>query len=147
MICQILRISLKKYNKSRPRCYFWSSPSQWRSSPGQPVLCNVTNVLGQMATLKKFIDELIPLLIDMYFFSSKCLLQSSRQWLIFLILKRNRDSLDCSSFRSISISVDNCGVKVLETLLEAILPSVISCDLIKIIKHIPFFLSYSFNII
>lgn len=54
---------------------------------------------------KKFFNKLGPLLIDMYneSFKSTKLPQTLNQATISLILKREKDPLDCSSYRPISL--------------------------------------------
>uniref|UniRef100_A0A673FPW0 Reverse transcriptase domain-containing protein n=1 Tax=Sinocyclocheilus rhinocerous TaxID=307959 RepID=A0A673FPW0_9TELE len=87
---------------------------------------------------KKFMNKLAPILIEMYNESLKLLKlpQTLNQASISLILKKNKDPLECSSYRPVSLlNVDfKLLSKLLSMRLESMLPSVISPDQTGFIK-------------
>ncbi len=93
---------------------------------------------------KKFSDQLSPLLLSVFeeSLSVKSLPPTMRQAVISLILKKDKNPLECSSFRPISLLNTDAKVlaKVLARHLEGILPSVISPDQTGFIKN-----RYSFS--
>ncbi len=87
---------------------------------------------------KTFCDQIAPLLLDVFSESLKngCLPPTFYQASISLILKANKEPLEPSSYRPISLlDVDNkILAKILATRLENILPYVISLDQTGFIK-------------
>lgn len=87
---------------------------------------------------KTFLNKLAPILLDMYneSFNLSKLPQTLNQASISLILKRDKDPLDCSSYRPISLlNVDfKLLSKLLAVRLESVLPSIISSDQTGFIK-------------
>ncbi len=85
---------------------------------------------------KKCKNKLSPLLSNVFeeSFSSGTLPPTMRQAVISLIFKKNKDPLDCGSYRPIShLNVDSkILAKMLARRLENVLPSIISND--QIIK-------------
>uniref|UniRef100_A0A4W5RYX9 Reverse transcriptase domain-containing protein n=1 Tax=Hucho hucho TaxID=62062 RepID=A0A4W5RYX9_9TELE len=102
---------------------------------------------------KKFISKIAPILIEMYndAFVNGALPHTLTQATICVILKKNKDPLDCASYRPISLlNVDyKILAKILATRLETVLPSIISPDQTGFIKnrHSFFNLRRLFNII
>ena len=88
---------------------------------------------------KIFAPQIIPLLKSTYYeaFGSQSLPPTMRQAVISLILKKDKDNLNCSSYRPISLlNVDTKILsKVLAHRLEKILPSLISPDQTGFIKN------------
>lgn len=102
---------------------------------------------------KKFFPQIAQILLDMYneAFINGNLPLTLTQASISLILKKNKDPLDCASYRPISLlNVDyKILAKLLSTRLEAVLPSVISPDQTGFIKnrHSFFNIRCLFNVI
>lgn len=91
-----------------------------------------------MNSLKKFADQLSPILLSVY---EELLLVGSlplttRQAVISLILKKDKDALNCGSYRPISLlNVDGKILsKILACRLETILPSIVATDQTGFIK-------------
>uniref|UniRef100_A0AAR2L1I6 Reverse transcriptase domain-containing protein n=1 Tax=Pygocentrus nattereri TaxID=42514 RepID=A0AAR2L1I6_PYGNA len=88
---------------------------------------------------RTFAGELALLLLSVYeeSYTSGSLPLTMRQVVISLILKRDKNSVECSSYRPISLLNVDCKLlaKILAQRLEKILPSVISDDQTGFIKH------------
>lgn len=88
---------------------------------------------------KKFSNQLSPLLLSVFeeSLSSGSLPPTMRQAVISLILKKDRDSLECSSFRPISLLCTDVKIlaKVMARRLEAVIPSIVSPDQTGFIKN------------
>uniref|UniRef100_A0AAR2IUE6 Reverse transcriptase domain-containing protein n=1 Tax=Pygocentrus nattereri TaxID=42514 RepID=A0AAR2IUE6_PYGNA len=88
---------------------------------------------------RTFAGELAPLLLSVYeeSYNSGSLPLTMRQAEISLILKRDKNPVECSSYRPISLLNVDCKLlaKILAQRLEKILPSVISDDQTGFIKH------------
>lgn len=88
--------------------------------------------------LKKFSDQLVPLLLDMFNDSLEhgCLLLTLTQASISLIPKRNKDPEECGNWRPVSLL--NSDVKLLAKIfasrLDPCIPSIISSDQTGFIK-------------
>lgn len=89
-------------------------------------------------SFKTFTDQLSPILLSVY---EESLLHGSlplttRQAVISLILKKGKESLDCDSYRPISLlNVDGKILsKILACRLETILPSIVAADQTGFIK-------------
>ena len=88
---------------------------------------------------KKFSKELCPFLLSVYqeSFEKDTLPQTMRQATISLILKKDKPSLECGSYRPISLlNVDNkILAKMLAKRLEAVMPTLVSDDQTGFIKN------------
>ncbi|KAF7653626.1 hypothetical protein LDENG_00080770 [Lucifuga dentata] len=87
---------------------------------------------------KKFLDILVPILMKVYLeaFNLESLPNTFNEALISLIPKRDRNALDPSNYRPISLINVDCKIlaKILASRLEKVLPSIINSDQVGFIK-------------
>lgn len=88
---------------------------------------------------KTFSDKLSPLLLNMFneSYKSGILPQTLRQVIISLILKKDKDSSQCSNYRPISLLCADVKLlaKILARRMEPLLPTIISPDQTGFIKN------------